>query len=46
MYYSGNMEILEQHKAAFFCSQKCPSHLISNPMIGQLNNVTKKNEDT
>ena len=28
MYYSGNMEILKEHKVAFFCSQKCPSHLI------------------
>jgi predicted Rossmann fold nucleotide-binding protein DprA/Smf involved in DNA uptake len=28
MFYFGNKEILKQHKVAFFCSQKCPSHLI------------------
>ncbi len=28
MFYLGNEEILKQHKVAFFCSQKCPSHLI------------------
>jgi len=28
MNYLGNKEILKQHKVAFFCSQKCPSHLI------------------
>ena len=26
--YLGNKEILNLHKTAFFCSQKCPSHLI------------------
>ncbi len=26
--YLGNKDILQQHKVAFFCSQKCPSHLI------------------
>ena len=26
--YLGNKEILNHHKVAFFCSQKCPSHLI------------------
>ncbi|MDP8203246.1 MAG: DNA-processing protein DprA [Candidatus Tenebribacter mawsonii] len=26
--YLGNKEILHHHKVAFFCSQKCPSHLI------------------
>ena len=26
--YLGNREILKQRKIAFFCSQKCPSHLI------------------
>ena len=26
--YLGNIEILKLHKVAFFCSQKCPSHLI------------------
>ena len=28
MFYLGNKEILKQHKVAFFCLQKCPSHLI------------------
>ena len=26
--YLGNKEILNDHKVAFFCSRKCPSHLI------------------
>lgn len=26
--YLGNKELLNLHKTAFFCSQKCPSHLI------------------
>jgi|AntAceMinimDraft_18_1070375.scaffolds.fasta_scaffold36975_2 predicted Rossmann fold nucleotide-binding protein DprA/Smf involved in DNA uptake len=26
--YLGNKEILKEYKVAFFCSQKCPSHLI------------------
>lgn len=26
--FLGNKEILNHHKVAFFCSQKCPSHLI------------------
>ena len=26
--YLGDREILKQHKVAFFCSRKCPSHLI------------------
>lgn len=28
MEYLSNKVILKQHKVAFFCSQKCPSHLI------------------
>lgn len=28
MHYLGNKEILNHRKVAFFCSQKCPSHLI------------------
>ncbi len=28
MEYLGNKEILKNHKVGFFCSQKCPSHLI------------------
>ncbi len=28
MEYLGNNDLLKEHKVAFFCSQKCPSHLI------------------
>ena len=28
MEYYGNKQLLELHKTAYFCSQKCPAHLI------------------